>query len=85
MIVCTSHHLKNYRLTRNLVGAAKFLILFPRANKRAFQFQILEEKLVFSRHAAKEMTERIARQSRWVIFHQHSPQYFVTERAVILL
>jgi hypothetical protein len=85
MIVATSHHLKNYRLTRNLVGAAKFLILFPRANKRAFQFQILEDELSFPRHAAKEMTERIARQSRYVIYHKHSPQYFVTERSVILL
>ena len=84
-IVSTSHHLRNYRLTRNLVGASKWIILFPRANKRAFQHQILEDELAFTRTAAKELTERIARMSRWVFLHQHSPKYLLCEKALILL
>lgn len=85
MVVASSHHMKNYRLTRNLLGAAKYVLLFPRANKRAFQFQILEEELAFPKQAAKEMCARIARQSRWCLYHKHSPQHFITQKSVILL
>ena len=68
-IISTSHHLRANRLTKNLRQSSKWLILFPRASKQTFQHQILEDDLGYGRTAAKELTERLARMSRWVFYH----------------
>ena len=84
-IVATSHHLRANRLTKNLRQAAKWLLLFPRGNTRAFQHQILEDMLAFPRTPAKELTQRIARLSRWCFLHQHNPKFLLCSKALILL
>ena len=84
-IISTSHHLRANRLTKNLRQSSKWLLLFPRSSKMTFQHQILEDDLGYGRTAAKELTERLARISRWVFYHQFSPKYFLTEKAIILL
>ena len=74
--IVISHVIMNYRLTRNIIMEAKYIIIFPMSGLN-YQYRNFLNKYVGL--DKKQIDELLKTKKRWIIVHKHCPVASITD------
>lgn len=82
-IITTSHIMFDNKTTRNQIIGARQVVFFPNHSQKPHIVRYLREYMDVKRD--KVLTDIIFNTKRWVLHNVRSPQYFMTEKELIML
>lgn len=80
-VVCVNHLLRDWGQTRKPLNEAKYVITFPKANAASTFNEILRYGI--DKKLAKKIIEQAIHDGRYLIFHQHNPNTFISQRSIV--
>ncbi len=81
-LVCTEHHLMNYKQTRNLLLDSEFVTFFPRSGS---VYHINRFLKTYAGLTKQQIDKIMSINSRAVTIHKSYPQYIISDHNVYLL
>ena len=77
--IVISHVIMNYRLTRNIIMEARYIIIFPMSGL-TYQYRNFLSKYVGL--DKKQINDILKIKKRWVIIHKHCPISIITDESI---
>lgn len=83
VVICVNHKLQDWHATKKALNEAKYVVMFPAANKIA-TYNFLK-RMGFKRDELNSIMDVAVEDGRYLIFHQHNPNALISQRTIMYI